>query len=275
MAAAAVLVVPALSIRTPLPSAFTALFSHAEATTNVVQATLRELVATAYVLGPIAVLAGLSFYVFERRPRSSGAVPTAPATIWGLLLGTFGILATAGLVMSQTRFSVRLVGMEPLAVVFSVGLTGLQAAIEEGVFRGWLQPVLRARWGPLPGLLVASVLFGVAHAQLENFSPLLFLNYALAGSAFGVLAARTGSIWAPLAAHFSWNFTEAHVLGADPNPGLDPLGSLFDLDFFGAVWWTGGAGALEGSLAATVALAVLMLACAKLGPRARPHSGGV
>ena len=142
----------------------------------------------------------------------------------------------------------------------------VQAGAEEAFFRGWLQPVLAARWGPWVGLLTASLVFAAAHAAAAALSahalgPVAWINDTLAGLAFGLLALRTGGLAAPVAAHWAWNWTEASVVGATPNPGVDPLGSLFDLDLVGAGWLTGGPDEMNGSLCASVALLGL-IACA-------------
>lgn len=69
-------------------------------------------------------------------------------------------------------------------------LFGLLAGIpEEILFRGALQPEL--------GLLITSVVFGALHA----ITPAYFVYATVAGLLLGVMAAATGGLWAPVAAH--------------------------------------------------------------------------
>ena len=151
-------------------------------------------------------------------------------------------------------------------VAAGLALTAFQAGAEEAVFRGWLQPVLCARWGVWCGLLAASAVFAALHLVAGERSPMALLNLMLGGMAFGLLALRSGGLWAPFAAHIAWNWIESGVLGLEPNPGVGAGGSIWDLDIVGAGLWSGGGDAMNGSLAATL---VLLLGVAGLALSSR------
>ena len=87
-----------------------------------------------------------------------------------------------------------------------------------------------------------------------------FANISLAGAFFGMLAMRTGGLAAPLAAHWVWNVLELCVFGLTPNPGVDSMGSLLDLDLVGPVLSSGGRDGLNASLATTAALVIALAA---------------
>ena len=70
-------------------------------------------------------------------------------------------------------------------------------------------------------------------------------NLFLGGVLFGLLAIRTGNLYAAAAAHFAWNWTESGVFGLSEQP----TGSLFRFAFTGTPLWNGGADAMNGSLA--------------------------
>jgi membrane protease YdiL (CAAX protease family) len=137
-----------------------------------------------------------------------------------------------------------------------------QASAEEALFRGWLQPLLGARWGPWLGLAATSLLFAALHLVGAGRSVLTLVNLLLAGLLFGLMALRTGGLWAPAAAHAGWNWMEASVLGLVPNPGVGPTGSLFDFDCVGTGVWSGGADAMNGAITTTAALLALTVALA-------------
>jgi hypothetical protein len=103
-------------------------------------------------------------------------------------------------------------------------------------------------------------LFSAAHAVLNAQSVTACVNIFLAGMLFGLLALRFGNLWAPFAAHWAWNWVEQSVVGLTPNPGVDPLGSLFDLKLTGS--WLAGAGPdeLNGAAAVTVVFAIVIAA---------------
>src|SRR5262245_50287185 len=144
-----------------------------------------------------------------------------------------------------------------LGVGLAALLTAFQAYGEELFFRGWLQPILATQWGVALGLLVTSALFAAAHCVTRGLGPIAVANIFLAGLLFGLMALRTGGLAAPFAAHGTWNWLEQSALGLLPNPGVDSLGSIVDVDLIGPTVLSGGADGLNGSLLVT---AVLMIA---------------
>ena len=235
-----------------------------------VAVTLDRLMQTICVLGPLALVAWAMLHLIEqRRVRAAAlsAAPTAAACGAGMFLLALGLAALFGAVGPGTggaaSWSHRLSG-----VVVGAGLVAAQAGAEEYFFRGWLQPVLAARWGPWLGLASASLMFAGAHAAVRPLGVVATLNDALAGAAFGVFALRTGGLAAPIAAHWGWNWTEQALAGATPNPGVDPLGSLFDVDLHGPLLLSGGPDEMNGSLCAIVALVGLIGLAAGLRPPA-------
>ena len=220
------------------------------------------------VIGPLyaAAAAGLAY---ERRARQRANASAPVALGVGFALGLGGILLAIALAAalgavapggSAAPFAHRVMGL-----VIGALLIGLQAFGEELFFRGWMQPVLAARWGPWIGLLATSLLFGVSHSLGQPAGGLAILNDALAGLVFGLLAMRSGGLIAPFAAHFAWNWAEQSLLGLTPNPGIDPLGSLFDLDLIGPALLSGGRDELNGAV--TASLALLLMAAATLAWR--------
>lgn len=162
-----------------------------------------------------------------------------------------------------------------VGVVGGLVLFGIQAGAEEVYFRGWLQPVLCARWGPMAGLVVTSLLFALLHVAGGARSGLALANLFLGGLFFGLLAIRTGGLWAPFLAHLGWNWVEACGFGLEPNPGLGPTGALVDLDVAGWGLWSGGADRMNGSLASSLVLLVLVIGLTCFGRNPLLRSGGL
>src|SRR5262249_10216273 len=119
-------------------------------------------------------------------------------------------------------------------------LTLFQAYGEELFFRAWLQPGLSAELGVVPGVAITAVLFCGAHFVIQSPGIIPAVNLMLVGLLFGLMAFRTASLLAPFAAHAVWNWLEQSVAGLVPNPGIDPLGSAFDLDLVGPLPLSGG-----------------------------------
>lgn len=93
----------------------------------------------------------------------------------------------------------------------AISLAALSSVGEEIFFRGFLQSwfsELGQRWfeGPWLGLVVASVLFGLAHLPPDKrLWPWPLLAVAM-GFGFGALFEVTGDLLAPILAHFTINY---------------------------------------------------------------------
>ena len=199
-------------------------------------------------------LEGRSVWRTESLPWLAGAA--------GVALGALGFAAAVGLAMASGAVFPAAAPQAAVAggVVAGAAIVAFQAGGEEVFFRGWMQPVLCARLGPWVGLGLTAALFMGEHLLGGARGPLAMLNLLLGGLLFGLLALRTGGLWAAFGAHWAWNWTESCGFGLDPNPGVGPTGALVDLDLGGPALWSGGGDGMNGSPAATVVLGVLVLA---------------
>ena len=75
---------------------------------------------------------------------------------------------------------------------------------EEALFRGFIQQGLSQRFGWVTGLIVASLLFGLAHF---SGGMLLVVFAALAGLGYGLVFYLTGRLWTAVLVHFIFNLT--------------------------------------------------------------------
>jgi membrane protease YdiL (CAAX protease family) len=71
---------------------------------------------------------------------------------------------------------------------------------EEIVFRGYLYSAAKSFAGPWVAALCSSLVFAAAHGSLAALLPLLVFGVVLV-----FLYEKTGSIWAPIAAHGCFN----------------------------------------------------------------------
>jgi len=146
-------------------------------------------------------------------------------------------------------------------VVISALVFVFAAAAEEMLFRGYpLQTLTRANLAWL-GIVLTSVPFAAVHLKNPNVVPgFTFLNTALAGLWLAVAYLRTRSLWLPLGLHWSWNWTQASLLGL-PVSGIERLAPapLLRAINSGPDWLTGGAYGIEGGAACTIALLISTL----------------
>ena len=73
---------------------------------------------------------------------------------------------------------------------------------EEALFRGYLQRRLSQLIGPISGLLISALLFGISHLAGGT---LLVVFASLAGVIYGLAWMWTGSLWVATLLHFSLN----------------------------------------------------------------------
>jgi membrane protease YdiL (CAAX protease family) len=108
---------------------------------------------------------------------------------------------------------------------FYLGLIFLWAGFgEEIFFRGYLYRSLRGRWGVAAAAAVSSLLFGIRHAtQLGLLAPDYPWGAAIAWSLFATVAGlgfcwlfeKTGSLTAPILAHYLLNLIPLVALATD------------------------------------------------------------
>lgn len=177
----------------------------------------------------------------------------------GLATGAAGLCLSLGASWLNGGVQVGIARAAGSFVLVSVLLTLLQTGMEEVLCRGWMQPALIARVGPVAGIGLTAALFTLFHLAGGAREPMSLLTILLAGMLFGLLALRSGGLVAPIAAHFAWNVLEDGGLGLVPNPGGAILGSLADLDLAGPVLWGGGAEGLNASIGTAMVLVALIL----------------
>lgn len=181
------------------------------------------------------------------------------AAIALLVIGPLVLIAVALVALNET-------GSVPwatadLVAFFVIGmvLTPLAAAGEEYGFRGFMFRVLgswtrEARSGAIPGIVVTTVLFSLAHGTLD---PFLLTSYLVLFSSMAIVTWRTGGLEVAVVLHGVYNVaflvlsTTLHIdIGAQLANRGDAVGSMANLVPSAAllfitatVWWmTRGSG---------------------------------
>lgn len=182
---------------------------------------------------------------------------TAANLALGLLLGFVlnGLCALVGIAAGNLTLS--FVGFDLVGVVLMFVVVFIQSSAEELLCRCYLyQKTLRATASPVAAIAITSVAFGLLHAFNDGATVLAIVNVTLVGVLFGLMVWKLDSPWMAFAAHASWNFTQAVLLGL-PNSGNTSPFAVFGI----AAGTTPTAGfaydpafGIEGSGVATVAL---------------------
>ncbi|MFC1975569.1 CPBP family intramembrane glutamic endopeptidase [Chloroflexota bacterium] len=226
---------------------------------------LEQTIFLVLAFGPIFLLLWGWLALFEKRPlwtvglEWSGAVQKY---LRGLLVGLLMFVVSIGISAAFGYIAIEEGSSQPqgwtalggVLLVF-LGWT-VQGPAEEVLNRGWLLPVIGARYKPWLGILISSVIFTVFHALNPNLGPIAILNLFLFGVFAAFYALYEGGLWGIFSIHAAWNWAQGNVFGFEVSGGIAPGGTLFDLMEIGPDVVTGGPFGPEGGLAVTVVLVV-------------------
>lgn len=122
----------------------------------------------------------------------------------GSLAGTLKLLGSGFELFGAGQVLITLLLATILAIASGFG--------EEIAYRGYLQSRIAQRYNPTVAVVIVAVLFAFSHPLGTAVNPLLYLASAiLVGLLFGMLFARTGSLWMGIALHTVWNYLQIAV----------------------------------------------------------------
>jgi uncharacterized protein len=218
-----------------------------------------------FSFGPIFLTLWLWLFLFEKRPlwtlglRRAGALRNY---LRGLLIGLLMFAAAVGVsaLLGYIAFekgdpqSQGLAALDGVLLVF-LGWT-VQGPAEEALTRGWLLPVIGARYRPWLGVAISAVIFTVYHSFNPGLNPIAMLNLLLFGIFAALFALYEGGLWGVFSIHAVWNWAQGNVFGLEVSGLASPGGTLLNLVETGPDAVTGGAFGPEGGLAVTLVVIV-------------------
>lgn len=163
-----------------------------------------------FVAGGYLVVGGDWSLVRARRPTRSDVVWTLLGTVAFFVAMGIGTVVVSLLDLETARNVAVERGQEnpELFLVFLPIQFLLTAPAEELLFRGVVQGLLRRAYGVLPGIVFASLLFGLIHYPALAGSKGVLTVIALlvaTGALLGVLYEYTGNLLVPIVVHALWN----------------------------------------------------------------------
>jgi len=154
--------------------------------------------------GGLFGLAGVSWEELGwRRQRLAREVGRGllAALVLALITGVFAFVGVKFLGLKPPPAAATASGVTATGLLLSVSFGWLVAAwSEENVFRGYLQPLLAARYGLPSAILLQAALFSLAHIGCNQAWP-FFILWFVTGAILGWLRGRDGSLVAPFVAH--------------------------------------------------------------------------
>ncbi|MBR1797883.1 MAG: CPBP family intramembrane metalloprotease [Clostridiales bacterium] len=151
-------------------------------------------------------------------------------------------------------------GIKLLPLVGSFIVILLQSGGEELICRMYIMGKLRRRYrSPWVAVIGNSLFFTIFHLGNPGITAASVLNILLAGILFSLVVLRFENMWAAIAMHTAWNFTQTIIFGL-PNSGLPSVFSILSparsVDSF---FYDTGFG-IEGSWAAVIVLCLAIAA---------------
>lgn len=225
---------------------------------------LEQVIFLVLVFVPIFLLLWTWLTWYEKRPLWTIGLERPGAGfkyLRGLLIGlimfalSIGISAALGYIAFEENSGAQPQGMAALGSVLLIFLGWtVQGPAEEALARGWLLPVIGARYNPLLGVIISAVIFAIYHSFNPSVNPIAFLNLFLFGVFTAFYALYEGGLWGVFGIHAAWNWAQGNLFGFEVS-GLPPVGGmLFNLMEAGPDVVTGGPFGPEGGLAVTTIL---------------------
>ncbi len=115
--------------------------------------------------------------------------------------------------------------------------------------RGWLMPVVAARFGLAAGMIVQTVVFTLLHGASPGFSPIAFASLVTVSLLLAFWALRDENLWSVMGWHAAWNWTQGNLIGIAVS-GYPSSAALLPVSVSGPAWLTGGPFGAEASLPA-------------------------
>lgn len=224
---------------------------------------LEQTILLLFSFGPIFLLLWAWLAWVEKRPFWTIGLEKADAGtkyVRGMLVGLVMFAASIGLSALFGFIAIEEGGSQPRGWAALIGVLlvflgwMVQGAAEEVVTRGWLLPVIGARYKPVWGILISSLVFMVFHLLNPNLSAIALLNLFLFGLFAALYALYEGGVWGVFSIHTAWNWAQGNLFGFEVSGGVVPGGTLFDLMEVGPDVITGGSFGPEGGLSVTVVL---------------------
>ncbi|NOV01965.1 CPBP family intramembrane metalloprotease [Paenibacillus sp. LMG 31457] len=147
-------------------------------------------------------------------------------------------------------------------------------AVNEELFaRGYLQGLVKARFGSGAAVSISTLVFAFLHTFNPGMwsSPMPLLNLLLAGLLFGLSRELSRGLWMPVGMHLSWNFIQGCIFGFQVSG--TPMPSIFQAYTQGKPLLSGGSFGAEGSFVTTIVLvAGILLIMAYYGRLSRKNA---
>lgn len=171
------------------------------------------------------------------------------------------VLFLAEAIQIQVRENINMsINTFVVIVIIVVGWL-VQSISEEIGIRGWLIPLLGAKYNVVISILITSITFGVLHLFVPTATVLSFVNLILSGTFFALYAISEDCLWGVWGFHFGWNLALGNIYGFSVSGFSARDSALFKINTIGNDILTGGSFGPEGGIIATLAVVMGIIIC--------------
>jgi membrane protease YdiL (CAAX protease family) len=227
----------------------------------------------AFIEGPLLFFTAVPALVMariERRKWGQYGLPMQSAfgkDFWiGIVVGFAAISASLLSIFALGGFRLTGTATHGQELIVSIAswsaLFVLVGLAEEFSFRGYLQFTLTSGMGFWPSAILLSLLFGLAHAGNPGESKFGLFSVVLFGLLFCMFLRRRGNLWWAVGFHAGWDWGQTFFYGV-PDSGQVPYHNLFNSEFSGPAWLTGGSVGPEASVFTPLVLGIVAILFAR------------
>jgi membrane protease YdiL (CAAX protease family) len=166
------------------------------------------------------------------------------------------VLSLVGAIQIEIRKSINISINTYFGMVAIVIGWLIQSVSEEIGIRGWLIPLLGAKYSASIAILVTSVVFGILHLFTPTATVLSFVNLLLSGVFFALYVISEDCLWGVWGCHFGWNLALGNIYGFSVSGIPYSECTVFKIKVVGRNILTGGSFGPEGGILATLVLII-------------------
>ncbi|NYI72235.1 hypothetical protein GGQ54_002795 [Naumannella cuiyingiana] len=160
------------------------------------------------------------------------------------------------------------------AAVLLLGF-GVQGSTEELYARGYLVQAVAWKWGVIAAFAIQTIWFTLLHGANGGMTLVPVINLALVALFLGCWSLAEGGLWGVCAFHALWNWGQGNLWGANvSNMEISTSVLSFDPAPGASELLTGGGFGFEGSIVATIVLAIGTVVAFTIWQRNRRRDAG-
>ncbi len=135
----------------------------------------------------------------------------------------------------------------------------IQGGTEEVITRGWIQPLVSAKYSRVLGVGISSTYFAALHLLNPHISLIALVNILLVGILLSLYVLKTNELWGVCGFHSAWNWAQGNIYGFSVSGTAPEGGSILTYEPIVNSSINGGSFGPEAGLVSTAVLCLGIL----------------